>query len=314
MLRTDDRRSVAGRRAGAAGSVAHLLGRRLHGVLPLAAQERQVLLTGSGGDNWVSVGNAYAADSMRRLRCDNSRGSSVRTPGHGRPLRRAPETLLWSGGVRVLLTRSRHATCDDKARYYRRRSRRRCPSGFAPTRAREAFADTLLAERPPSLTAGSVPSNYHQSLAAVGREPVFQYEFEIGFHIESACGLRLLSPYHDRRLVRFLNAVPPEVLLLGASTRGCSVQWPNGGCRGSGSRASGRSTPPASWGDNLNKLRAATAHVWSAGALQHLCALGVVDPKGGRPFQQAGGPGIRDLLTMSAVMSADRWVGSHVSS
>jgi len=32
-----------------------------------ASKNVRVLLTGSGGDNWASVGDAYAADTMRRL-------------------------------------------------------------------------------------------------------------------------------------------------------------------------------------------------------------------------------------------------------
>src|SRR4029078_377668 len=43
-----------------------------------AAQQVRVLLTGSGGDNWVAVGNAYAAESMRRLRL-GSRASFSRS-------------------------------------------------------------------------------------------------------------------------------------------------------------------------------------------------------------------------------------------
>ena len=65
-----------------------------------------------------------------------------------------------------------------------------------------------------------MPASFYRHEQRSVVNPYFVYEFELGFHIESACGLRLLSPYHDCRLVRFLNAVPPEVLLDGARYKG----------------------------------------------------------------------------------------------
>ena len=73
-----------------------------------AAQQVRVLLTGSGGDNWVSVGNVYAAESMRRLRLGQlARFVRSYTDTGGLSKRAAAETLLWSGGVRVLLDAGR---------------------------------------------------------------------------------------------------------------------------------------------------------------------------------------------------------------
>ena len=53
---------------------------------------------------------------------------------------------------------------------------------------------------------------------------------------------RLLSPYHDRQLVRFLNAVPPEVHLKSAKTRASSVQSRKKGCLVLAWRISARTT------------------------------------------------------------------------
>src|SRR4029078_5523971 len=69
-----------------------------------AAQQVRVLLTGSGGDNWVSVGHAYAAKTMRGRRLAQlARFVRSYTDTGGLSRRAAAEALLWSGGVRVLL-------------------------------------------------------------------------------------------------------------------------------------------------------------------------------------------------------------------
>jgi len=283
-----------------------------------AARDVRVLLTGSGGDNWVSVGNAYAAECLRRFELAKLAkfiGSYTDTGGLTR--RQALDALVWSGGLRVLLdaTAARY-TPKTKARYHRWRSRHALPDWMCPDPGlRAALAEALLAHRPRSLTDdGRVPSNYlrHEQRSVVN--PYYQYEFEIGFHIESACGLRLLSPYHDRRLVRFLNRVPPEALLLGAKYKGLLRPVAERRLPGLGLKAQRKVYSPGAQLASLNNLRTATARVWSAEALKHLGGLEIVDPaKVGVRFEGPATRGFDDLIAMSAMLSADRWLGSHAS-
>ena len=109
-----------------------------------------------------------------------------------------------------------------KARYHRGRSVAALPSWLCPDPAlREALLETMIGQRPAALTPeGRVPKNFYRHAQRSTVNPYFQYEFEVGFHVESSCGLRLLSPYHDKTVVRFLNSIPPQVLLQGASYKG----------------------------------------------------------------------------------------------
>ena len=96
------------------------------------------------------------------------------------------------------------------------------PAWLCPDAAlKEALVETLYRQRPAALTPeGRVPRNFYRHAQRSTVNPYFQYEFEVGFHVESSCGLRLLSPYHDKRVVRFLNSIPPHVLLHGESYKG----------------------------------------------------------------------------------------------
>jgi asparagine synthase (glutamine-hydrolysing) len=284
-----------------------------------AERNVNVLLTGSGGDNWVSVGNAYAADCLRRVELSRlARFVRSYTGTGGLSLRRALEILVWSGGFRVLLDSfSARYVPRSKARYHRWRSRQALPDWICPDpKLREALADTVLAQRPPSLShEGRVPSNYlrHEQRSVVN--PYYQYEFEIGFHIESTCGLRLLSPYHDRRLIRFLNRVPAEVLLLGSKYKGLLRLIAERRLPGLGLKTQQKVYSASVRDSILDNLRVGTARVWSPDACERLSKLGVVEAEKLRSrFEAPAERGLNDLITMSALLSANRWAGNHVSS
>ena len=282
-----------------------------------AAEQVRVLLTGSGGDNWVSVGNAYAADSMRRLRLGQlTRFVRSYTDTGGLSRRAAAETLLWSGGVRVLLDAwGAKVMPGVKAQYHRQRAAATLPDWLCPDpELREAVLDTLLAQRPTSLTdAGRVPSNFHRHEQRSVVSPYFVYEFELGFHIESACGLRLLSPYHDRRLVRFLNAVPPEVLLDGARYKGLLRP------------VADRRLPELDLGSQRKVygpgvIEAHRRNLWDGVSaawpklrdFPRLAALGVVDPERAfRHFDLTREMVSTGLVEMYALMSAEQWLSHH---
>ena len=282
-----------------------------------AAQQVRVLLTGSGGDNWVSVGNAYAAESMRRLRLGQlARFVRSYTDTGGLSRRAAAEALLWSGGVRVLLDAwAAKLMPGVKSRYHRRRAGAAFPDWLCPDPAlREAVRDTLLAQRPASLTdRGTMPASFYRHEQRSVVNPYFVYEFELGSHIESACGLRLLSPYHDRRLVRFLNAVPAQVLLDGARYKG--LLRPVADRRlpalelGSQRKVYG----PGVLDTHRRSLWDGVMAAWpKLRDLPQLAALGVVDPKrASSHFDLSRAMVSTGLVEMYALMSAERWIAHH---
>ncbi len=282
-----------------------------------AAQQVRVLLTGSGGDNWVAVGNAYAAESMRRLRLRQlARFVRSYTDTGGLSTRAAAETLLWSGGVRVLLDAwAAKLMPGVKSQYHRRRAGAALPDWLCPDlELREAVRDTLLAQRPASLTDnGKVPASFYRHEQRSVVNPYFVYEFELGSHIESACGLRLLSPYHDRRLVRFLNAVPAQVLLDGARYKG--LLRPVADRRlpaldlGSQRKVYGPGVVDA----HRRNLWQGVAAAWpKLRDFPRLAALGVVDPKGASThFDLTREMVSTEPVEMYTLMSAERWIAHH---
>jgi hypothetical protein len=278
-----------------------------------AAQNVFVLLTGSGGDNWASVGDAYAADSMRRLQLRQlMRFIYSYMDTGGLSFRAAAQHFLWNGGARVLLDSfTARWLPTPKARYHHRRSRAALPEWICPDPAlKDAVADSLLSERLPALSEnGKTPRSYYRHSQRGVVNPYFQYEFEIGFHLDATCGLRLLSPYHDRQLVRFLNAVPPEVHLKSARYKGLLRPVAEKRLPGLGMEDQRKTYAPSVRTAHRNNLRLGVLGAWPGHRFDHLVGLGVVD--GGILENTLAEPGPSKFVQMYALMSAERWVNVH---
>lgn len=275
-------------------------------------------LTGSGGDNWVSVIDAFAAHAMRRFDLPAlARHMRSWTGTGGMSFRSAAHHLLWSGGLRLLLdSYSARWLPGLKARYHQRRAIGAIPAWLCPDRSlKDALAETLHSQRPAALTAeGRVPRNFYRHSQRSTTNPYFQYEFEVGFHVESLCGLRLLSPYHDKRVVRFLNSIPPDVLLQGQSYKGmlrpiAESRLPDLGLS-SQRKVYGQGVQSAQARELIDGVRA----IWPAHSLDRLASLGVVDPDAVRGALAASNAlTFDDAVTMYALMSAERWLAAHTS-
>lgn len=282
-----------------------------------AARDVNVLLTGSGGDNWVAVGDAYAAECMRSMKLaalNRFVRSYVNTGGLSAAA--AARHLLWSGGVRVLLDAFGARWLPGvKSRYHKRTAYAGLPDWITPDRSlRDELVDTLLRNRPPALTPhGRLPRNFYRHAQRAGVNHYYQYEFETGFHIESACGLRLLSPYHDRRLVRFLNRIPPEVLLTGGRYKGLLRPVAERRLPGLGLKHQRKNYAPGVLTAQMNDLRQGILNAWPKHECERLGQLGVVDLATLRrtlnPTSNAAFP---ELFSMYALLSAERWVGVHI--
>ena len=125
-----------------------------------------VALTGSGGDNWVSVGDAFAAHAMRTL---DLRGLAQHmrswTGTGGLTFKAAANHLLWSGGARILLdTYAARWMPALKHRYHFRRSHAALPAWLCPDASlKDELVETLVGQRPAALTtAGRVPRNIYR--------------------------------------------------------------------------------------------------------------------------------------------------------
>jgi asparagine synthetase B (glutamine-hydrolysing) len=277
-----------------------------------AAHGLDVLLTGSGGDNWVSVADAYAAHAMRTLQVrELIRHLRSWTGTGGLTLRAAARHLLWSGGLRLMLdSYGARLMPRLKQRYHRRRASSSLPPWLAPDRElREALVETLVSQRPASLLSdGRVPRNFYRHAQRSIVNPYFQYEFEVGFHVESTCGLRLLSPYHDRRMVKFLNSIPPSVLLHGDRYKGLLRPVAASRLPALGLESQRKTYAPGVIAAQHREFRSGIQQAWPRASVDRLRDLGVVHRKALRRTLTAGpSTTFDDLLTMYAVMSAEEW-------
>lgn len=283
----------------------------------VAAHGVHVALTGSGGDNWVSVGDAFAAHAMQRLRLHDLVLHMRSWMGTGGlTFRNAAQHLLWSAGLRLILdSHAARWAPGLKARYHRRRAVAALPEWLCPDPGlRDQLTATLSGQRPAALTrSGRIPRNFYRHAQRATVNPYFQYEFEVGFHVESACGLRLLSPYHDRTVVRFLNSIPPRVLLQGGSYKGMLRPIAQRRLPDLGLDKQRKTHGEGIVRSHLQELRDGMIGAWSEQPLTRLEELGVIDRAGvEKTLRLTGESGDDHLLPAYALASAERWLEAHV--
>jgi asparagine synthetase B (glutamine-hydrolysing) len=283
-----------------------------------SAQRLNVLLTGAGGDNWLGVADTHAADLIRNgqlvqlvrfMKADVSTGGSS--------IRRSARGLLWTSGLRPLVdTQATRFAPQRKARYHRRKWRERLPAWLCPDRElREELVERLLNRRTPGLTvSGGTPRSYYRHSLRSAPNPYMHYENETAHHIETSCGLRLLSPYHDRRLVSFLNRISPKVLVRDDRYKGLlrpivAKRLPQLGLERQRKHYSDEGQQRA-----LADLRQSLINVWGDARFDRLKQLGVVGSAAatGETVRHSE-KGFDDLVPMFIMMSAERWLGVHAN-
>jgi len=281
-----------------------------------AAHGIRVLLTGAGGDNWLGVADGHAADLLRRgafVQLVRFMNAEVAT--RGASVGGAARRLLWRGGLRPHLDSlwARLAP-DSKARYHRRRCEAALPGWLCPDPAlRHELIERLLARRTPALTpAGKAPASYYRQSVRAVSNPYMDHEFETAYHMDMACGVRLVSPYHDRRLVSFFNRISPQLLLHGARYKGLLRPIVVKHLPGLGLEHQRKHYPRQGRIASLRNLRRSVDHAWAEARFDALGRLGVVNSSvvkqdmGGAADKQIG-----ELSRMYGMVSAERWVALH---
>ena len=284
-----------------------------------AAEGLTVLLTGSGGDNWLGVADAHAADLMRELKIAELYRflkADVRTGGSS--LRHMARRLLWSGGLRWHVDSAwAQLAPAAKTRYHQRKWIERLPAWLAPDRElRAELVDRLMARRTPSLASNErAPRSYYLHSLRTLSNPYLHHEYETAFHIESQTGLRLLSPYHDRRLVTFFNRIPPRVLIHGGRYKGLLRPVVARHLPGLGLEDQRKDYPEDIQKRKLLEMQRSMAEVWPDFSFGTLDGLGVLDarqvrPQGGESHKLTFA-GIARLFTL---MSGEQWVNDNARS
>ncbi len=194
----------------------------------------EVILTGGGGDEWLTVTPVYAADLLRALdvaglaRLAGAMRRSYRLPRL--PLMR---NILWTNGARLLLRELlvsflRHGAATGILRRTlsamlrtRRRWSRPIPVWVTPdpvlrreiARRLEQNADTRVRQQEPD-------SLYLREIREGLDHPLTAMEFEEIFESGRRMGLRVLQPFWDAELIDLLYRIPPHLLNKGGRSKG----------------------------------------------------------------------------------------------
>lgn len=183
----------------------------------------RVLLTGEGGDEWLTVTPLLAADLIRkgqlgalwRLLAETRRSYHLSTAA-------TTSALLWKFGMRPLVAGGMRSLLEVSAPWLLRRRWKRqiaqaTPGWIAPdpqlraevlSRAENARSRPLASE------------HYLAELLTALDHPLVSMDREEAFDNGRRLGAPILSPYLDADLVELLFATPPDLLSRGGRAKG----------------------------------------------------------------------------------------------
>ncbi len=181
----------------------------------------RTILTGTGGDEWLTVTPFLAADLLRRA---DVAGFYQLWRSMHQSVRRSPAVvfrlLLWKCGLKPLLIQAlRQAMPEPLLRARRSRIARRIPSWLAPDPAvrRELIRrGEQMAPESESEKAGF----YIQEMRSALDHPLVSWELEESFENARSMGVRVLHPFWDSDLVDLLYRIPPLLLNKGGRSKG----------------------------------------------------------------------------------------------
>jgi asparagine synthetase B (glutamine-hydrolysing) len=179
-----------------------------------------LMLTGTGGDEWMGVAPELAADLIRHGRfLALARFVAAQRRSYVVPLLSTARIHLWSFGMRPLLGAWVGAHLPPSLLRARRasRMRRKIPRWLAPDKAlREAIVDRERWLSPPP-TRGDF--YYARGCLATMQDDgsaELEEQYEFGLRI----GLPVRMPFYDPEFVEFLATVHPDTLLSGGRAKG----------------------------------------------------------------------------------------------
>lgn len=280
-----------------------------------AARGDQWFLTGSGGDEWLTVDPRYAADLLRRGMLGRL-GSFVcaDASGTGASFGRVLRYQLWSWGLRLLLGAAwnRFAPSSLERRLEGRVEGELHDSDCPDPEIVAAMATVALDRRRRALgLERRGPSFYRDGLRQAWYDSYMIHEREVAFHAFRAAGTVYTSPYHDRHLLEFLCRVPPELLFRGSRYKGmirdiASRRLPGLGLERQRKRYS--SEPTSSYRALAAELPAA----WREIGCSRLAELGLVDAERvEREFDSRVALGHDSRVRLYALLSTEVWLRAN---
>jgi asparagine synthetase B (glutamine-hydrolysing) len=276
-----------------------------------------LILTGAGGDEWLTVNPMYMADLLRS-------GNVIGAASFARTLLRSyrrsrPEMirfLAWHAGLRPLILLAgrnvvRRLGRDAIPRKRRRDLRNLAPPWVAPsgTLARhvaeriEQCVEQRMREPEPKGGYGF----YFRGMDSPVLHPERSREQEEEFAIGRDLGLSIQHPYWDPDLVSFLCRVPPRLLLANGREKGLVREATNRRFPGAGFERQRKVSAVTFFRERLEAE--ALPHWREMGGATALASLGIVDPEVVESAATAPSPAgrLRRLNELWELMALEAW-------
>lgn len=282
----------------------------------------EVILTGGGGDDWLTASPVYAADLLRALDFSGLvQFVCVMRRSYRLPCLPFMRNVLWTNGARLLL---REFACSSLRRAAaaglprrmlsvavraHRRLSQPTPAWVAPdpvlrreiARRLEQDVDMRLQQREPD-------SLYIRDTREALDHPLMAMEFEEFFESGRRMGLRVLQPFWDPDLVDLLYRVPPHLLNKGGRSKGLvrgmlARRFPGVGFA--------QQKKVVATGFFMERVLGEAGAAWhTMGGVLGLARLGAVDPTPlNGAFQHSLAHGrLRDAQRVWNILNLEAWV------
>lgn len=189
----------------------------------------RAILTGAGGDDWLTVSPRYLADLLRGFRLVEGLSlTRAMLRSYSAPRTRLLRYLLWKSGARPILSAYAQAalrTASPALLESRRRTKLvdAIPVWVAPEPDLRAELEDRVEQRVAEMGARRVPPRPYGFSMGEGTgffQTTVARQKEEDFEVGRRSGLRLVHPYWDPDLASFLYRVPPRIALKGGREKG----------------------------------------------------------------------------------------------
>ena len=277
-----------------------------------AAEGVRVVLTGSGGDEWLGVSPFLGADLLRR---GDLSGFIRFTKTWARSYDQTPalvlHSALWTFGLRPIGGMLMHRLMRERwDRSRLARGHRADPDWIAPG---EELRNELRRRAPAVLAAADPPGGFYAresraflDHALMSRDLEEQYEFGL------RNGVRYMHPYWDADLATQIYRTPPELLIKGGRTKGLVRETIARRFPGLGFERQ-RKVSALSFFREL-AIAEGPGIVRSLGRFRALAALGVVDADGAQKFvDESFRHQSRSMFVACHLFNLEAWARDYVN-
>ncbi len=280
-----------------------------------------VVLTGTGGDEWLTVEPSYMADLIKSGDLvEASQFLANVTRSFSKPPLAMARYMLWRAGVLPILQslgrRVLRATAPGVLRAHRRENfLRNIPEWLAPRRELrtcleeriELTVDELMREAEPRGRYGFYLRGLPDRFLRANRAMDLEEDFEAGRRL----GVRILMPFWDAAVVDCLGRMPPAVLNRGGRSKGLVRQMLERRCPGLGFAHQRKVDAGETF---LEIVRTQGPVAWEQlGGAPALADLGVVDGSRVGSLVTVGLESARprEVYRLWEVLNLEAWVRAH---